>query len=206
MLISVPDAIAGQAEGAVDPAAHCPTATPNPETSVSTSCDNQYSGNHMGQVPPDFKPFAALTKFGNRTSLTGGGGSAPNGVDFWWDEMTANTGNCWFDNTGSDGTAGGVTGDPILLPSNCETSIGSPAYAGKAPLLLACYAQWETEELEADGCSWFDTPPRPGTLAAEQDARATRDAEKDAAETTDGKILSDWARDLAGEISFGPSR
>jgi hypothetical protein len=159
----------------------------------------------MGQVPPKFKSFRALTKFGNQTSLKGGGRSAPNGVDFWWDEMTANTGNCWFNNTGSDGTASGVTGDPAVLPSDCGTSIGGPAYLGKAALLLACYGQWETDQLDAGGCTWFDTPPRPGTAAAERAARDEADAEAEVAETRDGKILDEWIRDLAGEISYGPN-
>lgn len=206
MLISVPDAIVGEIEGAVDPQSHCPTATSNPETSISTSCDNRYSGNHMGQVPPDFKPHRALKKFGNQTTLTAGSETAPNGVDFWWDEMTANTGNCWFDNTGADGTSAGVTGDPAALPSDCATSVGSPAYAGKAPGLLACYGQWETKELDAGACSWFNTPPRPGTMAAEERAQAALDAEREAARTTDGKVLDEWARELAGEITLGPNR
>ena len=102
MLISIPDAIAGEAEGAVDPTDPLPDAPATPV--ISTSCDNQYSGNHMGQVPPDFKPHPALTKFGNQTTLSGDADAAPNGVDFWWDEATPNTGNCWFDNTGPDGT------------------------------------------------------------------------------------------------------
>ncbi len=205
MLISVPDAIAGTAEGALDASIHCPTRTNSHETSVSTSCDNQYSGNHMGQVPPDFEAHSGLTKFGNQTSLTEGSTTAPNGVDFWWDEMTANTGNCWFDNIGADGTAAGVTGDPAALPSNCGSSIGSPAYAGKAPVLLSCYGQWETKQLDTGGCSWYNTPARPGTLAAERQAEAALDAEREAAATTDGRTLEDWAQGLAGEISYGPT-
>ncbi len=69
MLIGVPDALAGEAEGAIDETIHCPTATGDMTTSISTSCDNHYSGNHMGQVPPDFEPHPGLTKFGNKTSL-----------------------------------------------------------------------------------------------------------------------------------------
>lgn len=206
MLISVPDAIAGEAEGAIDSTIHCPTATSNPETSISTSCDNHYSGNHMGEVPPDFEPFPGLTMFGNRTSLTAGSETAPNGVDFWWDEMIANTGNCWFGNTGADGTAAGVTGDPTLLPSNCDTSIGGPAYAGKAAILLSCYGQWEQKQLDTGPCPWFNTPPQPGTAAANAELREAREAEERAGETTDGQELEEWADELAGEISLGPSR
>ena len=60
----------------------------------------------------------------------------PNGNDFWWDEFFAsNTGNCWFDNTGADGTAASVTGPGdagrlpgcrrTSLPSDCATSVGN---------------------------------------------------------------------------------
>ena len=36
----------------------------------------------------------------------------PNGVDFWWDEFPSNTGNCWYNNIGPDGTNASWTGDP----------------------------------------------------------------------------------------------
>ena len=53
----------------------------------------------------DFRPFQALYGFGNNVGPTRG--VAKNGVDFWWDEggVGTVTGNCWFDNDGSDGTA-----------------------------------------------------------------------------------------------------
>lgn len=102
----------------------------------------------MGQVPPDFKPHPRLTKFGNPTTLTDNPETAPNGVDFLWDEFTPNTGNCWFDNTGPDGTRGSLSADPALgpaagqsvpgfLPENCESSTGSPAYGAKSAMLIA---------------------------------------------------------------------
>ena len=59
----------------------------------------------------------------NRTESTSGGTSFP-----------SNAGNCWFGNTGSDGTAASVTGPgaagrlpgdpPQTLPSDCATSVG----------------------------------------------------------------------------------
>ena len=174
-------------------------------TSISTSCDNQLLRNHMGQVPPDFEPHPGADQFGNEHEPRRRRPTAPNGIDFWWDEFTVNTGNCWFDNTGSDGTEGAVTGDPATLPSNCGTSIGGPAYSGKAPILLACYAQWETKELDGPGCSWWNTPPQPDSAAARAELRATRQQEKDLANSEDGRKIEDWVDELAGELSYGPT-
>jgi predicted outer membrane lipoprotein len=213
MLIGVPDALAGEAEGAVDRESHCPTA--NDDDSLSTSCDNHHSGNKMGQVPPGFEPHPALTKFGNQTSLKSGAATAPNGVDFWWDENTSNTGNCWFENTGPDGTRESLNPDPPLgpaagqsvpgfLPEDCPSSVGSPAYLGKAAFLLACYGQWETGELEAPGCDWFDTPPQPGTADARAAQADERRLQRDLAASADGKRLEEWVRELSGDISYGP--
>ena len=54
MLLAIPDAIVGLTpEGSVDPGVSCPTAP-----SVTTSCNNHYYDNHMGQAPPDFKKRA----------------------------------------------------------------------------------------------------------------------------------------------------
>ena len=213
MLISVPDAIAGDAEGAVDPQAHCPTAGAQ---GVSTSCDNQYSGNHMGEVPPGFEPHPGLAKFGNQTSLTDGAATAPNGVDFWWDEATANTGNCWFANTGPDGTRSSLTGDPAIgpaadqsvpgfLPEACDSSVGSPAYGSKAATLLSCFGQWETRTFDVPGgCTWFNTPPRPGSAASRDAAAAMQRQERRLAASADAREIEEWVRELSGDISYGP--
>jgi hypothetical protein len=213
MLLAVPDALAGESEGAVDDQSHCPTA--DDDNAVSTSCANQYSGNHMGEVPPGFEPHPALEKFGNETSLTADSETAPNGVDFWWDEFTANTGNCWFDNTGPDGTRESLNPDPPLgpapdqsapgfLPENCSTSAGSPAYAAKGAMLLACYGQWETGELEAPSCSWFDTPPQPGSAEAKAAAAEQQQLERRLGRSVDGDRLQEWVDEFSGDISFGP--
>jgi hypothetical protein len=163
----------------------------------------------MGQVPPGFQPHPQLDLFGNKTSLEGGSQTAPNGVDFWWDEATVNTGNCWYDNVGSDGTRESLTADPPIgptagqsmpgfLPENCGMSMGSaPGYSVKAPILLACYGQWETGGLDASSCSWWDTPPQPGSAAAASQRRAEDQLEP-------SQALRDWVDDLAGDISYGP--
>ena len=170
MLVAVPDAVAGSPEGETDPQTQCPTSS----STYSTSCGNQYFGNHMGQVPPGFRPYPELEMFGNQTTLDGSSETAANGVDFWWDEATANTGNCWYDNEGSDGTRDTVTASPPVgpaenesvpgfLPEKCATSMGSASgYSSKSPGLLVCFGLWETDNVDAPaGCDWWDTPSKP---------------------------------------------
>jgi len=231
MLISIPDAVAGDIEGAIDDRIHCP-ATDGPFGFASTSCYNRYSGNRMGQVPPGFRAHPALRKFGNRTSLTASSRTAPNGVDFWWDQQPVNLGNCWPQNTGPDGTRASLNPDPGLapapdqnmptfLPELCTTPPADPSspgnhapgtsmgdagsYAAKAPILLACFGQWETGALDAPGCSWWDTPSRPGTAAASAEQRRERLAGERLAESAAGQQLEEWVREFAGSVSFGPS-
>jgi hypothetical protein len=217
MLISIPDTLAGDTEGNADSQIHCPTGAA-PPNSISTSCDNQQSGNKMGQVPPGFVAHPDLELFGNQTTLAGNSvpATAPNGVDFWWDEQTANTGNCWFSNTGPDGTRDSLAGDPPLapaagqslpgfLPENCSTSTGSPIYLGKAVGLLTCFGQWETGETEIPGCDWWDTPPQPATAAAEAQREAEQRETKRLAKSAEGEAVEAWLRETAGETDFGPS-
>ena len=65
-LIGIPDAIAGTAEGNVDPDNHCGA----PASGIySTSCANEYHDNVMGVVPDGFKKHPGITKFGNGSGL-----------------------------------------------------------------------------------------------------------------------------------------
>jgi hypothetical protein len=144
MLFSVPDVFVcppdsdDQVPGC-DPAASPP----------ATSYRNVFYGNKMGQAPD--------------------GSAQPNGVDFWWDQggltvdPSLNTGNCWYSNTGPDGTAASVTGEPSPhasspnnLPADCahSPSVGGPAQVTE---LLACNAG----PGEGTSCTWFTTPPKP---------------------------------------------
>jgi hypothetical protein len=144
MLFAVPDAfVCGDPSNQV---AGCNNVPPTNHTSSATSYRNQFYGNKMGQAP--------------------NGSSSPNGVDFWWDQggiiidPTYNSGNCWHDNTGKDGTASSVTGDPSPsapspnnLPSDCSNSplVGNTAHATE---LLTCSS-------DVPSCDWFTTPPKP---------------------------------------------
>jgi hypothetical protein len=120
-----------------------PTATP-----PATSYRNQFYDNKMG-VAPD-------------------GSVQRNGLDFWWDQggvsldPALNTANCWFDNTGSDGTPGSITSLPAPtdvpnLPSDCNDSPSVGAMDGQVIELLTC----STVPQGDPSCPWFTTPPKP---------------------------------------------
>jgi hypothetical protein len=98
------------------------------------------------------------------------GSVQPNGVDFWWDQggisidPTLNTANCWYDNTGTDGTAASVTGlpsptgiAPDNLPSDCSNSPSTGSLHGQVTELLTC----STVPKGDPSCPWFTTPPKP---------------------------------------------
>ena len=108
-------------------------------TTVSTSFRNQFHHNVMGVSPK--------------------GKVEPNGTDFWWDNFAGNTNNCWFANTGTDGTGKSITSVPPapMLPSDCASSVGTGGPEQDAEL-LGCLASFE-EGIEA--CPWFTTPPKP---------------------------------------------
>jgi len=171
MLMAVPDQVAGAPEGNVDANVHCSTTVAS-----STSCENKFYENKLGQVPPGFRWPTAIEKFGNKSGPRDAK-VLPNGVDFWWDEFAGNNGNCWFGNTGPDGTAASVTGSgsgvpPELLPSDCASSTGAGDVVKEAQL-LDCTTWYD---FHGDGayplCYWFRMPPRPGSAAAASERRA----------------------------------
>jgi hypothetical protein len=145
MLFAVPDQLVCGPTG-IEPEqlAGCnPTATP-----PSTSYRNHFSGNTMG-----------IALDGSRKP-NGTGDITTGRTDFWWDQYTGNTGNCWHDNTGPDGTASSVTSTPLapLLPAACdETSIGTGGPEQEAEL-LNCFADIT---FETSACPWFTTPSKP---------------------------------------------
>jgi hypothetical protein len=112
--------------------------------------------------------------FGN-THTPGAKPRKPNGNDFWWGELfTPNTGNCWYRNTGPDGTAASVTGPgdagrlpgapPQVLPSNCATSTGDDDVA-KLSYLIDC-GNGPDEDTGPTDCDWWTRPAKPGSPAA----------------------------------------
>lgn len=140
MLISVPDAfVCGD-----NPLAHGNQQHGCRQGDVSTSYDNRIHDNVMGRDPQ--------------------GKRDPNGVDFWWDQFAnqtfhdppTTTGNCWYDNTGKDGTKASITSLPAapLLPSNCAASLGAGG-AGQEVEVLRCFAYYDDEVPDIGTCDWF---------------------------------------------------
>lgn len=130
MLFAVPNALV------------CPTPDP-PDIpgckpgDVSTSHRNQFYGNKMGVTPK--------------------GKSRPNGLDFWWDPYPQNRNNCWYKNTGTDGTGGSIKSLPATLPSDCATSVGTGSVDGQTAELLNCVSVPKGDP----SCPWFTTPAKP---------------------------------------------
>ena len=173
MLFAIPDSLTngGGAEGDIFPGVSCPGA---PANGLSTSCGNRFFRNRVGRAPKGFRFPAAVEMFGN-VHTPGARPKKPNGNDFWWGELfSTNTGNCWFGNTGSDGTAASVTGPgnagrlpgemPQALPSNCATSVGNDDVA-KLAYLVEC-SNGPDDDTGPTDCDWWTRPARPGSPAA----------------------------------------
>jgi hypothetical protein len=193
MLIGVPDAVAGEPEGNVNPGISCATAA----LGLSTSCNNRFFDNRMGQVPPGFEFPQALDRFG--TPHGSGPGPLPNGVDFWWNEFTGNTENCWFDNTGPDGTEGSVTGPgagdpPDILPSDCVTSVG-PGDLTKLLILLDC-SEGPDDETGPLDCDWWQPPAQPASALARGQERALERAARRFQATEEAAALRERVADF----------
>jgi hypothetical protein len=147
MLFAVPDQFVCD-----DPDNQVAGCDPTPGV-AATSYRNQFYDNTMGQTP------ATKGKKGKKGKPAV---TMPNGVDFWWDQggiivNPANSGNCWFNNTGRDGTAGSVTTFPATgLPADCNHS---PLTGGgvQTAELLTCSMVPEGDP----SCPWFTTPPKP---------------------------------------------
>ena len=79
--------------------------------------------------------------------------------------VRGNTGNCWHDNIGKDGTSGSITSTPIapLLPSACDTTSVGTGGAAQEQELVGCFAAIENheEKEEPATCPWFTTPSKP---------------------------------------------
>jgi hypothetical protein len=224
VLLAIPDAVAGQAEGNVDSQIHCPSlpiSVPGLGDALeSTSCANRYHDNVMGRVPQGFKPHPGLAMFGNQSGLLDDEEPAtlPNGVDFWWDESPVNPGNCWFDNVGPEGDRASLTADPPLnpvegvatpgfLPEDCESSLGgSPlGYAVKAVIELDCFAEFEAGAPGDGLCYWYQMPGRPGSDAAKAQRSEEKRTERRIARSPEAERIAAHFRELAGEIDYGPT-
>jgi hypothetical protein len=177
MLLAVPDAVS------------CPPGSESctPSALSSTSYNNRYYDNTMG--------------------LTQKGKVKPNGVDFWWDEFPTNSGNCWFNNIGTDGTNGSWTGDPArfatpnmsipgFLPEDCSavTNAGLGDPAKEATLLLCAEAA-----IGDPSCEWYVDPGKPGSKRAAAVAQRERVAARDA--SRNAKLASPACDLIADTVS-----
>jgi hypothetical protein len=144
-----------------------------PDILVCNDPNNQVAGCNPVPLNPPITHNVAATSyrnqfFGNKMGVSPAGSVQPNGEDFWWDQgglivdPTFNSGNCWFNNTGKDGTAASVTATPSPtgtppdnLPSDCNNSplIGGGGH-GQTAELLGC-------NTGDPSCTWFTTPPKP---------------------------------------------
>ena len=174
MLFAVPDALTngGGAEGDIFPGVSCPGA---PANGISTSCGNQFFRNQRRQgaerlplpgcdrhVRQRARPRRRAAEEAERQRLLVGR------------VVPANTGNCWFGNTGPDGTAASVTGPgdagrlpgdpPQVLPSNCATSVGNDDIA-KLAYLIDC-GNGPDEDTGPTDCDWWTTAGQAGHPAA----------------------------------------
>ncbi len=223
LLVSIPDEVAGEAEGNVDDPQHCaePGATPaESDDQASTSCNNRYFKNKMGSVPGGFEGHPGLKKFGNKSGLSGPQtpDELPNGVDYWWDEEPTSNDNCWYENVGPDGTPGTLTADPQFnpagptpptpgfLPEVCENTGGSPAaYSAKATLLVECFAEWEfrgeTDSAGEGACYWYEMPERPDSRRAAVEQREQEAAMRRLAKTPEAQRIAEYFGD--GESDDG---
>jgi hypothetical protein len=140
MLFAIPDEFACS-----DPQDQVPGCTPG---QYATSFRNRIYNNVFGRTP----------KTKSRASFID-----PNGQDLWWDEgglnpETNDSGNCWFNNTGRDGTAASLKTVPSQLPADCANSRargqGHPPQNGE---LIVCL----TDMSPTGPCPWFKTPSEP---------------------------------------------
>jgi hypothetical protein len=207
MLFAVPDALTsyGGPEGEVYDGVSCAGA---PENGISTSCGNQQFSNRMGQVPAGFRFPDALDRYKIPHSEDGRQ-QLPNGLDFWWDEFPTNRWNCWWGNTGPDGTpvvtgpgdAGKLPGlPPNLLPdcaggTNRDMSVGTGDVAKEA-YLVEC-SNGPDEDTGPLDCDWFTPPARPGSAAAQARRREVLAASQQFEGSAAGKALRERMEAIA---------
>jgi len=208
-LLAVPDALtsAGGAEGDVFPGVSCPGA---PENGLSTSCNNHFTGNRMGQVPAGFEFPAKLDEYNIPHGEINGDTPLPNGTDFWWDEFSGNVGNCWYENTGFDGDAGSVTGSgdaggvpgipPNPLPdcgggSDPSSSVGGGDPA-KTQYLIDC-SNGPDDDTSPMACDWWQPPEQPGSAEAARKRKAFARAARGFAQTAEADRLRKRMAELA---------
>jgi hypothetical protein len=132
--------------------------------------DNWRSGMRLFWVPAQLRgendpAKQSDTSNGNRIvnnsfGIAPDGSPAPNGQDVMWDEQ--GVGNCWQDN--KTPTGGPLTSDPQRLP-DCDSggSLSPTSNPVKTAAEAPCVEWNPRTNPDPPGCSWFTSPPRPGS-------------------------------------------
>ncbi|WP_354697737.1 hypothetical protein DSM112329_03377 [Paraconexibacter sp. AEG42_29] len=115
----------------------------DPAKLLDTSHGNKFTTNTFGMAPD--------------------GTRMPNGLDVFWDEQGLR--NCWEGNVSAPGV--GVTSDPPSLPT-CASggSLNPVGNTLKLAADLPCISWHPRTNPDPPGCTWFTTPPKPGSAAA----------------------------------------
>ena len=161
-------------EGSVNPGISCPTA-PEPDDVVQQPLLQQPHGPGPARLHRAGVGRACASA---RRTATSTADSLPNGVDFWWDEFPGNVGNCWFDNTGSDGTAASRDrpGRRARRPSSCPRTARTARVTATPPRRpsssTARCGSAARPPPTVPACDWFTNPPEPGSAAAKRAQRS----------------------------------
>jgi len=132
--------------------------------------DNWRSGMRLFWVPAQLRGEQDPSKqsdtsngnriIGNSFGIAPDGSPAPNGVDVTWDEQ--GLGNCWQENRTANG--GPPTSDPASLPTCDSGGSHSPVSNPVKTAAEAPCVEWNPRtNPDPPGCSWFTTPPKPGS-------------------------------------------
>ena len=72
-------------------------------------------------------------------------------------------------------------------------------------MLLECFGQWESGTAGDGGCYWYEMPSQPGSTAARADQRAQEQTMRALAKTPEAQRITQYYRELAGEVDLGPT-
>ncbi len=116
------------------------------------------------------------------------------------------SGNCWYNNVGSDGTLAGVTGSGAgdgndALPTDCNSIRAGDSV--KLAYLLSCFLAREGQ-LPPEQCDWYTLPPRPGSPAASAKQQAFEKGAREFLKTARAKQLEDRVDEITGIADSEP--
>jgi hypothetical protein len=100
--------------------------------------------------------------FANTMGIRPDGSVAHNGLDFWWDDQ--GIGNCWENNVSSRGEpTNNFTVDPGPCAEGGSTFLpGTSAVKDSGFLSCSQYDRSDPVWHHPPGCTWFDSPTKPG--------------------------------------------